>query len=805
MTGSDRHANNLLARPPAALLVAVFAVAMAVLGTEVALTRAFSVLLRFHFVFLAISLATCGLGVGGLLDFLLRRGPLRDTPPRVALVGFGSACALLMPLSFALLFASPLSAHLTSVWVVTAICLPPFVAAGAFLGHAFAWHSEQGGRLYFADLTGAALGSILVIAALQVLGGINAGLAWGVVAGAGVTALGVGARRVRLAVPPAAITLAALALVVANGSGALIDLPLMPLRDDPHAKPLFQELGDPRVGAKIVETDWNAFARTDVVSNEGQEDLFIYTDGEVPTNMIPFDGDLRAVLDRLTSFIGFYAFYEVQPDSVLLIGPGGGLDILLALAVDVERIDGVELNPSIPRLMRKYGDFTGHIYDMEGVNIRVDEGRSFVSRTTDRYDLIYMALTKTATTATSSLALVESYIHTVEAFEEYLEHLTDRGAVAFVCESPLILLRTMLTAVQALERRGVERREAFNHICLLSVPRPLMRMGPYRFMMLAGKQPFGAERSRKLAENAIGMGLEPVFFPGAFEPVPFPQLTKHGMSDEQFVAWWNRWQGLPAGRELDFSPCDDDRPFVVDMSVGIPPQFLRFLQTALGLVVVLTVCVIAWMRARAPGEFPGVGRLSGAALYFSALGIGFMLVEVVLAQRLVLYLGYPVLTLSVILFALLLGGGAGSLWSQSWQAGPGLSLRAAAAAFVAALGGLAVYAVHPVIVHATLAWDIHFRCAVAMALLLPLGFVMGTPFPTGVRIVGRWARDLVPWMWGLNGITSVVGSVGAMTLAKLHGFGSVLIVGTAIYAVAAAVALAYWSAARREEGRGTAG
>ena len=782
------------ARPPWTLLVAVFAMAMAVLGLEIALTRAFSVLLRFHFVFLAISLATCGLGVGGLADFLLRRTSLRATPAWVVLVLSGSLAAALMPLTFYLLFATGLSAMLTSVWVVSGICLPPFLAAGAFLSHAFAWHSSQGGRLYFADLSGAALGSFLVIGALQLLGGINAGLIWGALAAIGVAVLALGERRALAAVGPIAIALGVLGLVALNRTGSVIDLPAMPLVNDPNAKPLFQELGDERVGARIEDTEWNAFARTDVVSNRGTDELYIYTDGEVPTNMIPFDGDMHKMLPRLLSFVGFYAFYETRPDSVLLIGPGGGLDVLLALAVDAKKIDGAELNPSIPRLVRKYGEMNGHIYDVQGANIRVDEGRSFVSRSRDKYDLIYMALTKTATTTTSSLALLESYVHTTEAFEQYLGHLSDRGAIGFVCQSSVILMRAMLTAADALQAEGVSRSEVFNHICLMSVPPDQMMMGPYRFLMLVGKRAFGADRRRELAEDCIAMGFEPAFFAGAFEPEPFVHLTRDGMSNQQFVQWWNAWRRPP--KPIDFAPCTDDRPFVVDMSVGMPPQFSRFMWTAIGLVVLLTICVTIWATQSGVGERATTLNLSGAALFFCLLGIGFMLVEVVLTQRLVLYLGYPVLTLSVILFSLLLGGGLGSLWSQSWRAGRGLAARAAIAALVVACAGAVIYWLHPLIVEATLAWDIRLRCAVAMALLMPLGFAMGTPFPTGVRIVGGWSPDLVPWMWGLNGVTSVVGSVAAMSLAKLHGFGAVLAVGTGIYALAALVAFGHHALSR---------
>ena len=158
---------------PSGVLAGVFLMALAVLTYEVALTRAFSVLLRYHFVFLAISLATCGLGVGGLLDFLfVRKSPaVGDPGPVLSLLA--AAASLAFVGSIALLFSTPLSAWLTSLALVGGICIIPFIAAGAFMSHLFAIYSTHGGRLYFYDLTGAALGSCAVIIALQLLGATN--------------------------------------------------------------------------------------------------------------------------------------------------------------------------------------------------------------------------------------------------------------------------------------------------------------------------------------------------------------------------------------------------------------------------------------------------------------------------------------------------------------------------------------------------------------------------------------------------------------------------------------------------------
>lgn len=796
------------------LLVAVFCTALSVLAFEVALSRAFSVLLRYHFVFLAISLATSGLGVGGLLDYLTGRWFHRTLTPATHLCLRSVLLALLYPLSIYLLFATPLAAHLTSVWVVSGICLLPFLVAGSLLSRIFAEHSQSGGTLYFADLFGASLGSFLVIGGLQWLGATNVPFACGLMAALAALALalpgatatdpaeaepgaGRGSDRPAAggAVRPWArgLALAALPLLLlgllGNLTGRYVDLPIMPLGEDPAAKPLYQELGDPSIGARIAYSEWNAFARTDVVTNarpdgttSPHDDYYIYTDGEVPTNMLWYPGQMAALSPRLRTFIGFPAFEWFRPRDVLLIGPGGGLDILLASAVGARRIDGVELNPSIPRIVRRYADFNGHIYDRENVRIWVDEGRSFVRRSTAQYDLIYMALTKTATTASNSLALVEGYIYTREAFRDYLAHLTPDGKIALVFQEPALVLRTFLTALEALEDNGLDRQEALRCLAVVSLPEPLY-FGPYRHLLLVSRRPFAAAQSADLARRTIAAGLDPGYFPGAFEPAPYRWLTEGKLTTPQFIAQWNKW--LFGEPKLNITPRDDDQPFVVDLTYHMPGQFWGLLLGALLLGALFSVAALVRQQRRAAGA--GTAGLPAAVIYFSCLGVGFMLVEISLIQKLVLYLGYPVLTLSVILFALLLGGGLGSLTSQRWSASrAGLVAGLATAAVV--LYGLLLQVVQPPLIAATLGADIRLRCLTTLLLLLPLGFALGIPFPTGLRAIGRRAGEFVPWMWGVNGLMSVVGSVGAMIIAKFWGFHLTLVAGWGVYALASLLA-----------------
>lgn len=891
-----------------AVAVAVFAAAMSVLAFEVALTRAFSVLLRYHFVFLAISLATCGLGVGGLLDHLLyRRSPQSHVPTQLTTRAL--LTAVLYPVVVLLLFASPLSAKLTSVWVVSIVCIIPFLTAGLLLSRVFAQYSAESGRLYFADLVGAAIGSFGVIAVLQMVGAINAALvcgllsvagalalAWqnrsGRLAGIGSLAWGIAVAAVSIAVfmyvfeaisgvlfwivmfvtaaclgymiwqrdRPTSIALAVIGLVnltaivislpsaVASGSlgaafvvggavlgvalvagmglrgmagpgvvfvalsamlvanlyGRYVDLPMLPLQDDPLAKPLYQELADPRINAKIVDSEWNAFARTDVVAyanSAGEfdpaDDLYVYTDGEVPTNMIAFDGDLRPLEGRLRSFIGFIAFQQFRPGSVMLIGPGGGLDILLALAVGSKEIHGAELNPSIPRIVRRYGDFTGHVYDYENVSIYVDEGRSFLRRSGRQYDMIYMALTKTATTAASSLALVESYIHTREAFVDCLNHLSDDGKIAFVCQESLILLRTMLTAREALAKTGVSYEQSMDHFLAVSAPPGAYFMGPYRHLLIVSRSPIAPSTAEQFGKQVVGCGFDPAYIPGFYVPAPFDLLVDNAnISPDEYVARFNQSWTARGLNPVNITPCTDDSPFVVDLVFGIPRQFTYFLIGALALAVVSSLLLVMG-AVRGGDSNVSWGRLSCAAGYFVLLGVGFMLVEISLIQKLVLYLGYPVLSLSTILFALLISGSVGSLFTQRWP-----TQRLAQVVMVAAAGvvlyGWGAQLLYPSIVDATLAYDIRYRCLIAMALLFPLGFFLGMPFPSGLRTVGTWGDGLVPWLWGINGLTSVVGSVAAMSLAKLWGFSSVQMLGWGLYAAVFLLAMAQWLTPQRE-------
>ncbi len=787
------------ARPLDSLLLpaALFLTTFSALVFEISLTRAFSVLLRYHFVFLAVSLAICGIGLGGLLDYLLREryASWREARGRLALPLV--ALSLLYPATVLMLFATPLSALLTNLWVLTAVCLPPFVCVGVFVSHVFARHSAGSGYLYFADLTGAALGAIGVIALLQLVGGVNAMLVCGLFTALAVLLVATWARRAPMTAVGVALLVLLGFLLQQNLSRKLVDLPYLSADAGPLAKPLYQELGDKEHPARVVTSVWNAFARTDVVQYARADGKFypederlVFTDGEVPTNMVRFDGNLRQFADDYGPFLGFFPFRAFRPQRVMLIGPGAGLDVLLALSVGAKEIDGAELNPAIPQLVREARDFCGPVYDYSNVDIQVAEGRSYLARSDKQYDLIYMALTKTATTASHSMALTESYANTTEAFQEYYRRLTDDGALAFICQQRPILLRAFTTAWLAVQREAqVDPVQAAGYLAVVDVGLAPALAGPYRHLLIMTKRPLTPERSKELATWAVAWGHEPAFFPGAFEQFPFAATRQKAMAPEEFVTRVNNAAMLPPGIRLNFAPCPDDRPFVVDLTFGIPSQFWSLALAALLLVPVLSC--MAWPTIRAHGH-SSAGAFSAQVLYFSLLGAGFMLIEVALIQKLILYLGYPVLSLSVILFALLLGGSLGSLHSQRWATDL-LPRGLIWAGGLAIVWGVLLYAFIPGIMSGALRLGIEVRSLLTMVMLLPLAWCLGVMFPSGLRLLSRQSPGTVPWMWGVNGLTSVAGSVLAMILAKFWGFSAVLLLGLGHYVLVVALVKLGWA------------
>lgn len=737
-----------------AVIVALFLVSASGLIFEIALTRLFSLYFQYHFAFLAVSLAVLGLSLGAALGRFVVLSDPRSASGKDLLITL-IALGLSFPVTAVVMAWLPSAA---SVLPYAAVALIPFVLIGLFVALTFARFAEQSGLLYAADLTGAALGVVSALGLLTLTSAFSVVILLGAVAGSTAVILAFSSGRY---LPGALLALLfGASLLGVNLASGWIDYSPERLADAPRDKTMVAVLNDPAQSARIVYTAGSPFARVDVVETKDSETKFVFTDGGAGSYMLRFDGNLEKVA-RLRDSVEFIPFTLGSAERTLIIGAGAGKDVVLALLAGAERITAVEVNPAMVKATRHFADYNGQILNRPEVELVVGDARTFVERTSDRYDLFYLNLVYTQAAEPASQALVENYLFTRQAFRAYLDHLASGGHLAIVSHNALEGSRAAITALQVLAEGGKPLPQALEHLALLMVPAddPTQRTT----VMVLGKEPLQDEEIRALTAGANRLGLQPLFLSGVFE-LPFAPL-QWGSSLEEFLA------GDPT---YDLSPTDDDQPYFFKLDPGLPSPVQQALMAA-GILSVGLFLLSLWTAAPAGGRW----RWVSLVIYAALIGAGFMLVEIPLIQRFQLLLGYPVLSVATVLGTLLPAGGLGSLVSQRW---PETSLLRWVIVAALWIGGVALLyrLILPSLARQLLAAPLAWRVLAAISLTALLGIPMGVPFPSLMRLAAQY-RGHVALLWALNGAFSVLGSTLAVVLSMTWGFSWALTTGAGLY------------------------
>ncbi len=745
------------------MALAILALSATGLAFEVILTRLFSLIFQYHYVFLVVSLAILGLSIGAAGGYVARRFNL-TTGGRNALTGSALLLALVFPL-VALLLAGHNSANLTVL--VVGVAMLPFLLLGWINALVYARFAERSNLLYGADLIGAALGLLVVLGLLTLLGPFGATIALGVVAGLAAILLAAAespTRRQFGAVLVVTVAVGVLALV--NRATGFIVYSPENLTDAPFDKTMVYVLQDPAYEARVTATQWGPFAQVDMVEIDDPDVRYVFTDAGAGSFMLRYDpgAEDESYLDWLRLEPTYLPFEIAPVENTLVIGAGAGRDILLARMAGAETVTAVEINPAIVDITRQQADYNGNILDLPGVSTVVTDGRNFVDRSNEEFDLIYLNIVYSQAAVPSVAALAESYAFTTEALCSYWNHLSDNGQIAFVLHNGLEGVRLLMTAVEALQAEGMTIPQALSHMTLVKQPAadPTIETA----VLLIAHQPWEVEAAQSYFRTTQRRGMQPLFIPYSYEEL-LTVLLDESVTFEEYLA-----------DNIDFNiyPTTDDRPFFYNLNHELPAAVEDLLKWGLMLAFGY-LTVISLLQPRQPvHEWTRINL----SLYFALLGIGFMLIEVPLIQRFGLLLGNPVLALAATLGALLVGGGLGSLFSGRFA-----SLRLTRAISLAALGIcvwiLAFAVVYPALVQAVLPASLLVRVGVTVLVLLPLGFVIGMPFPGGLRLAGDADPAGVPLFWGMNAIASTLGAVLATTIALLMGFQMALWLGMAVY------------------------
>ncbi len=774
----------------------------AALLLELALTRLFSVVLFYHFAFLAISIALLGLGAGGVFAHL-RKNHLARFETRALVSRLCSINALIVPVVLVIVLRIPVSLNisttnflrLTAIYLASAV---PFFITGLEFSIVFARQARHVSPLYAADLTGGALACLAIVPLLNWLGGPNTVLFTGMCMALAAMVWAVDRKAWRSG---AARALFVLFLIALNYSGKLFDIV--------YAKGGFRD------SAWVEFARWNAISRVEVDTQGKAKAIVIDADASTYLMNVdpkhwegPWETNLMSAPPALANVLRPRGDYAI-------IGPGGGVDVLRALGYGSPSVTGIEINPIIANtIMRgRYADYTFHLYQQPEVHIHVTDGRSFVRNASQQFDVVQMTLVDTwASTAAGAFALSENSLYTVEAFREYFEHLKPDGIIAITrweFQQPREALRVVSVAMQALHEMGVANPAA-NFIV---VSEGHLDADGIPVVVLAKRTAFTAEEISRVREH---MAAHPKLFL-LYAPSD-PASTAVSAPAEHYSASADSFTQLIQSNDpklfaarypYDVSPVTDNAPFfffTLKLGQLLHPQSLRQgmdwkvnlgvavlgMVLAISLLAVLVFLILPLAKG-ARGQQPRPVRL----LYFIAVGLGYILVEIAFIQRFVLFLGHPVYALTVVVFLLLLSSGAGSMVSKWWLAEtsrmwlPLLLIAAALLLYVGVLPGL---------LGRLVGLPFMAKLLVSAGLLVPLGFAMGMPFPTGLRaLAGRGpgelpappdetSGNLVEWAWAMNAASSVLGSVLAIIIAIQFGLNVTLAAGAAAYLVALGLA-----------------
>lgn len=802
-------------------ILAVALVSFASLLLELSLTRLFSVVLFYHFAFFAISVALLGLGSGGVFAHIwrewLKRFEVRALGARLCLLN-----SVFIFVSVEVVLHTPVSlavtgrnfGKLTIIYLAAAV---PFFLTGLLFSVLFARSTKDISQLYGADLAGGAGACLAVVPLLNLIGAPNALL---LASAAMALAASLWSADLKLRKVAYAVAGVFVLLIAANYSGKLVDVI--------YAKGVYR---DP----KWVEyTRWNAISRIEVNTQLGGK--YVVIDADATTAIMNADpahwdqdGSPTPTNTGLPAKSGFNwkkSLMSAAPSvaNVLrphgefaIIGPGGGVDVMRAVANGSPNVTGIEINPIIVNNVMRgyYADYSYHLYDLAQVHIHIQDGRSYIRSSPDKYDVVQMTLVDTwASTAAGAFALSENNLYTVEAFREYFDHLKPDGMIAITrweFKQPHEALRVVSQAIEALHQIGVS--DPRSHFVIIADGgldedgRPVL--------VLAKKSPFtlaeytAIDHHLRANPNLVWINpplmVEPCV-PDANVPCKTPEDPRRFIRD---LSSFNSpaaqaFQKLIASNDpgafahnypYNVAPVSDSAPFffftlktgyvIKNILAGTGHGMdwrINLGVVVLGMLLVISaVAVLAFLilplalhrRSNASGHKTGLIAL----LYFIAVGFGYILVEISLIQRFVLFLGHPTYALTVVVFLLLLSSGAGSVAARRRITSANKIL-----ALLGVIAGLIVLnvLVLPWLLSAAVGLAFTIKLCISALVLAPLGFLMGMPFPTGLRLV-----PTVEWAWALNAAASVLGSVMAMVIAIEFGLTITLLSAAVAYSLAA--------------------
>jgi predicted membrane-bound spermidine synthase len=792
---------------------------MSVLLFELALTRIFSIVLWYDYAFMAISIAFFGLGIGSLLTHILKNKVKREQLPS-KILQTTIIFAVSVPI-FLLVIGHVIPPNIHFIYLFYLSSSIPFFFAGISMSLIFFAMPREVSKLYFIDLVGAAAATLMLDPLMQRLGAesvlLSAALL--VIGPSLIAALVLSAPSQKKNVSKAPIignkiklsgiiVLAASAILLAVNTDANI-LAIKPGEN----KGLHYQLAKPSE-FEHLSTQWNSFSRIDVTrqlhSQDSQDDdnnnngrsralSAIAIDADADTPVFKWNGS-SADLVWLKRFMDYLPF-EISKDvnNTLVIGSGGGEDVLVALAGGSKKVTAVEINPLIISTAKQFGSSAGNLYERKGVELFIDDGRRFISSSDSKYDRIVIKLVDSwAAQLAGGYALSENYLYTVEAFRQYLSHLDEDNGMLVMVRWNFELPRLMPLVAESLrqEKKGGSSEDIRKQILVVE-NRPGLyfesndKQTIYPVLLMIKNNPFTDSEINLAKERIANNNARVIAMPGGYIQPPYDTL----LLDKNYYHS-QKLQESDVRAILELKPPTDDSPFYFAKE-QVPNQMILLLETVLGVSAVLALLLIYYYYSRRNRALSITSSTSSwfHMIFVIFIGLGFMFLEITFIQKFLLLLGTPIMALTVILFSILLSSGIGAYLSgKLFHKNPYKAVVVSIPLLVGIV--LAYYALLQGIIDSSIIMQLPQRILLTFALLSPAGLLMGFQFPSITRMAsmyssqGEHTDENITLLWGINVIASVIATVLTAISSMVIGFNGNLLLGAGLYLGALVSAIA---------------
>jgi hypothetical protein len=809
-------------------------VSLSVLLLELTFTRLFSIILWYDYAFMVISIAFFGLGIGSLLVHILKNKLNRENlPPRI----LQSTMAFAISIPVVLLIIGHFVPSNTSfIYIFYLSSSIPFFFAGISMAMIYLRMPKEITKLYFIDLLGAGAAALVLDPIIQLLGAESVLLSTSllVIGPSMAAALLLARRRIsyeseasnngndttvsienKVKIYGAIILASATVLLAFNISSNFFAI------EPGISKGLHYQLAKP-LEFQHLSTQWNSFSRIDVTrqirhdynteaallnnstENTGRSKALasIIIDADADTPVFRWNGSYNDI-SWVRQYMDYLPYELLKANNTLVIGSGGGEDVLIALAGGSRNITAVELNPLIISKTKEFGKSAGNLYERKEVNVFIDDGRRYISSSNSNYDIITIKLVDSwAAQLAGGYALSENYLYTVEAFRQYLQHLDKANGMMVMVRWNIELPRLMPLLVESLIYETGKSAQEISKQMIVVENRPGLYFGAndnrtiYPVIVMLKNKPFTESEISLVADRVRENDAQVFVIPGVHVQPPYDKLLMtSGNLEKSEDQKKSKGQDVVENENIEaimeLKPPTDDSPFFFARE-RIPGQMIILLVTVLSVSGVLALLLVYYSRMNKI-------RLASSSLSWLSvlfvifIGLGFMVIEITFIQKFLLLLGTPIMALTVIVFSILVSSGMGAYLSgKLFRGSPQQGMIISIPLLITII--LIYYSFLQEIINSNIALEIQYRIGLTFALLSPVGLLMGFQFPSIIRMTSFYAKkqtvrlretenqhEDVTLLWGVNVIASVIGTVLTAILSMIIGFSGNLLVGAGLY------------------------